>query len=210
METVLLYIGKQIALDFGFKLARKVLKIFACVVLGAAIVAGSCTGASLLTVSTLGTQAVMAETGDAELDEGNLIVGPLPNVRLDAPGFVSDAQRFALALDAWGDVGLAIIATAISFAEDDNGNPARMSGANFDGSHDLGLWQINSQHWRKFGGQAALEIPTNNAAAAHAIYLGSGWCAWSTYESSCGRGHTGSYRGNLACARLLSTGSSCR
>lgn len=120
-------------------------------------------------------------------------------------GFVSDFQRFQLAIAAGWNPADAITAVAISIAEDNSGDPAALSGANFDNSRDLGLWQINSGWWPKFGGQHALIDPFTNAQAAHAIYGLQGWCAWSTYETSCpARGHTGSWRTFLDRARAAS------
>lgn len=118
---------------------------------------------------------------------------PVPVIPTLAAGFITDVERFALARVVGWSISDAYTAVAISIAEDGSGDPARLSPANRDGSHDLGLWQINSGWWPQFGGQTALENPMNNALAAFAIYQRQGWCAWSTYESSCGPGHVGSY-----------------
>jgi Lysozyme like domain len=127
-------------------------------------------------------------------------IGFVPTVS----AFVTDAERFALALAAgWSTVD-AITATALSIAEDSSGDPAALSTPNKDGSRDLGLWQINSGWWPSLGGQAALIIPINNARAAYAIYHRQGWCAWSTYATQCGPGHTGSYLSFLCRAQLAS------
>ena len=126
---------------------------------------------------------------NAPVDPGNL--NPIV-------GNVSDAQRFQLARLAGWSVADAIIATAISIAENGSGNPAALSGVNWNGSRDLGLWQINSGWWPQFGGQQALIDPWRNAQAAYYIKGRQGWCAWSTYDASCGPGHTGSYRAFLA------------
>lgn len=116
-------------------------------------------------------------------------------------GHVTDAQRYQLARAA-GFVGAdAVTATALSIAEDGSGDPAALSAANRDGSRDLGLWQINSGWWPQFGGQQALTDPANNAHAAYVIYGRQGWCAWSTYEASCGPGHNSAYRAFLDRAR---------
>ncbi len=130
--------------------------------------------------------------------------------RLITPGFITDAQRYQLALAAGWSPAQAIIATAISIAENSSGSAAALSGTNFDGSRDLGLWQINSGWWPQFGGHDALIVPINNARAGVVIFGRQGWCAWSTYEQSCGRGHTGSYSAYLACARAISEGATCR
>lgn len=136
-----------------------------------------------------------------------IIEAPSPTDPLDLAsiqGSVSDAQRFQLARTAGWAVEDAIIAVAISIAEDGSGNPAALSGLNSNGSRDLGLWQINSQWWAQFGGQSALIDPWRNAQAAYYIKGRQGWCAWSTYLASCGPGHTGSYAAYLARARAAS------
>lgn len=120
-------------------------------------------------------------------------------------GFVSDAQRFVLARAAGWPIDEAITATAISIAEDGSGDPAALSGVNFNGSRDLGLWQINSGWWARFGGQSALIDPITNARAGNAIYHLQGWCAWSTFDTNCpGGGHTGAYRAFMDRARRAS------
>jgi hypothetical protein len=113
-------------------------------------------------------------------------------------GRVSDVQRYQLARTVGWDFQGGVIATAISIAENGSGDPAALSGLNRNGSRDLGLWQINSGWWPQFGGQQALTDSLNNARAAISIYGRQGWCAWSTYESSCGAGHTGTYRQFMA------------
>lgn len=144
--------------------------------------------------------------------KGNNAVPPALVVDTSAPqidpadlapivGVVSDAQRYQLARLAGWNVEDAILATAISIAENGSGNPAALSGVNFNGSRDLGLWQINSAWWPQFGGQAALIDPWRNAQAAYYIKGRQGWCAWSTYLASCGPGHTGSFAAFLARAR---------
>lgn len=117
-------------------------------------------------------------------------------------GNVTDVQRYQLARAAGWTAEQAVLAAAISIAENGSGNPAALSAENFDKSRDLGLWQINSGWWPRFGGSAALIVPVNNASAAHTIYTLQGWCAWSTYDASCGRGHTGSYRAFMARAEV--------
>lgn len=144
----------------------------------------------------LGQRAVTA--GGAPVDVGTLPVGEQPQV--------SDEQRYALAVAAGWSAAQAIIATAISIAEDGSGNPNALSGANYDGSRDFGLWQINSGWWPQFGGMAALAVPAVNARAAYAIYQRQNWCAWSTYERSCGPGHTGSYAAFMGRAERVANG----
>jgi Lysozyme like domain len=141
----------------------------------------------------------------------------LPDIPLD--GGVTDAQRFELAVGAGFGLEEGVIATAISIAENCTirapgapggclGDPAAHSPPNFDGSVDLGLWQINSSHWAEFGGREALIRPTVNAHAAFVLRGRQGWCAWSTYGDvqTCGRGHTNSYLAFLARARIAAAG----
>jgi hypothetical protein len=116
-------------------------------------------------------------------------------------GMVSDVERFLLARAAGFSPLDAITATAISIAEDGSGNPAAMSGRNDNGTYDFCLWQVNSSWWPRFGGQAALADPQTCAHAAFIIYGIQGWCAWSTFEASCGKGHTGAYAAFLGRAR---------
>ena len=144
----------------------------------------------------------------APVDVGNIPLGdslprqqPAPGPAPVVPsGFVSDIDRARLAVAA-GFTELDI-AVAISLAENGSGDPTALSAPNFDGSRDLGLWQINSGWWPQFGGQQALTVPINNARAAYAIYQRQGWCAWSTYNASCGRGHNGAYIPLLPRARV--------
>jgi Lysozyme like domain len=138
-----------------------------------------------------------------------------PGIPLEPPVItgsrVSDAERYQLALAVGFTTEQAITATAISIAEDGSGDPAIMSPQNSNGTYDLGLWQINSSHWKDYGGPQALTVPINNARAAFGIagpHLN--WCAWSTYERSCGRGYTGAYANFLACARAIAAGGTCR
>lgn len=100
-------------------------------------------------------------------------------------GHVTDAQRFQLARVAGFSHADAIIATAISIAENGSGNPAATSGRNDNGTYDLGLWQINTIWWAQFGGPEVLRDPWRNAQAAYYIKGRQGWCAWSTYGPGC-------------------------
>ncbi len=127
-------------------------------------------------------------------------------IPVTAHGFVDDRQRYILARAAGWTPDEAVTATAISIAEDGSGDPAALSGANWDGSRDLGLWQINSGWWPQFGGSDALVDPLTNARAGHVIYQRQGWCAWSVYEARCGPGHTGAYSAFLARARNAAFG----
>jgi|SRR6185437_11354270 len=117
--------------------------------------------------------------------------GPAP-IQIVAQGAVTDLQRFQLALNAGWNFTDAIIATAISIAEDGSGNPTIMSPPNImrDGSktYDFCLWQINSSWWAQFGGQQALADPQTCANAAHVIWSHGGWNQWCTYPGGCGGG----------------------
>jgi Lysozyme like domain len=106
------------------------------------------------------------------------------NLNLNA-GALSDAQRFQLARLAGFSQQDAILATAISIAENGSGNPAAMSAINRNGTYDLGMWQINTIWWAQFGGRDALIDPWRNAQAAYYIKGRQGWCAWSTYGPGC-------------------------
>lgn len=121
---------------------------------------------------------------------------------LSGHGYVSDMQRYQLARFVGWDREQAILAVAISIAENGSGNPAALSGENKNHTRDLGLWQINTIWWAQFGGPQALSDPLANARAAFYVFGRQGWCAWSTYEASCGAGHTGAYRAHTPRARL--------
>lgn len=130
--------------------------------------------------------------------------GPLPT----GLGRVTDVGRYQLAVAVGFIPGEdAILATALSIAENGAGDPAAMSPANWNGTRDLGLWQINSIHWPKYGGPVALTDPLTNARAAFGIAgPNRNWCAWSTYEVRCGVGYTGTYRSFMDRARRAALG----
>ena len=88
--------------------------------------------------------------------------------------------------------------------------PAAISPPNWNKTFDLGLWQINSSHWGQSaacGSRDELVVPINNARCAMSI-LGPGlnYCAWSTFEASCGVGHTSAYRAFMAGASQIAQG----
>jgi cell wall-associated NlpC family hydrolase len=114
-------------------------------------------------------------------------------------GSINDAQRYQLALAAGFRGEDAIIATAVSIAENGSGKLDALSA-----TRDLGLWQINEVHWAQFGGAEALKDPYRNAQAAFSIWRSSGWCAWYTYETSCGPHHRATYRQHLTRAQQAS------
>jgi hypothetical protein len=167
----------------------------------------------LLLVATVGGLQALA-TGAATFVP-RPVVEPesVVSVPVSAPpiaGVVSDVQRFVLAINAGWSPADAITATALSIAEDGSGNPAAMSPRNSNGTYDFCLWQVNSAWWPQFGGEQALSDPQTCANAAHVIYLRQGWCAWSTYERSCGAGHTGAYLAFVSCARAIAEGTACK
>lgn len=86
-----------------------------------------------------------------------------------------------------------VMATAIALAES-GGNTAAI-GYDNDGSHDVGLWQINSIHGYS---DAAMQDPAQNAAAAYSISSsGTNWSPWSTFG-------TGAYLKYMATAMSVS------
>lgn len=121
---------------------------------------------------------------------GSVVTGDIPV----GAGPVSDAVRYQLARQAGFTHEDAVLAVAISIAENGTGNPAAQSQQNQDGTYDLGLWQINTRWWAQFGGRDALVDPWRNAQAAYSIKGRQGFCAWFTYDRNCGPNHTSSYR----------------
>jgi soluble lytic murein transglycosylase-like protein len=65
-----------------------------------------------------------------------------------------------------------------------HGNPQAFNPSNYDGSNDAGLMQINSIHVQSglIGDQERFN-PEANMRAAYAIYRGSGFTAWSSFNS---------------------------
>jgi hypothetical protein len=70
------------------------------------------------------------------------------------------------------------IMAAIAMAES-SGNPKAIDNDS-NGTHDVGLWQINSVHGYS---DADMEIPSKNVAAAKAVFDSQGYGAWATYNS---------------------------
>lgn len=66
----------------------------------------------------------------------------------------------------------------------ESGCRANATNQNTDGSNDVGAFQINSIHVRSglISDQARFD-PAQNVKAAYAIYRGSGWTAWASYNS---------------------------
>lgn len=74
------------------------------------------------------------------------------------------------------------VATAVMRAES-GCNPTATNKANRNGSVDRGLFQVNSVHKAKVGNLDDLYDPATNIRIAYRVYLGSGWKAWSVYNS---------------------------
>lgn len=100
---------------------------------------------------------------------------------------VTDYERYQYAQQAGFSGDNAVIATALSIAENAGGDPRAKSGVNDNKTFDWGLWQINSNWFAKFGGQEALADPLTNARAAFEIFKIQGFNAWCTYwPTGCG------------------------
>lgn len=138
--------------------------------------------------------------------------GTAITINPSAGGLTSIFERYQLATSAGFQGQNAIIAVAVSLAEDDNGDPARQH-RNDDGSIDTCLWQINSRNAAEFGGIEALKTPTICAHAAFVIFSRAhGFCPWFTYDTACDPPgvhlHTGAYASHLADAALAAVQSS--
>lgn len=112
--------------------------------------------------------------------------GP-PMQPVPVSGAVTDLQRFELALNAGWNAADAVIATAISIAENGAGIPTLASPQNKNGSFDYCLWQVNSSWFYMFP-QQWLSDPQNCANAAFYIWQHGGWNRWCTYPGGCGGG----------------------
>lgn len=64
-----------------------------------------------------------------------------------------------------------------------HGNTQAYNGSNYDGSNDAGLMQINSVHVTSGLSDKDRYDPVKNMSAAYAIYKGSGFKAWSTFNN---------------------------
>lgn len=105
------------------------------------------------------------------------------------------AQQIAGAASAAGFSGSNLtIAVAVALAES-GGNPNAINN-NTNGSTDYGLWQINTVHGSLLN-QGNKFDPTDNAKMAYVVWKGSGWSAWTTYN-------TGAYRAFMGKAALAS------
>lgn len=77
-------------------------------------------------------------------------------------------------------------AAAVALAESSGNEVATHTNRN--GSTDYGLWQINSVHRDLLAGKNWRD-PATNAQLAYAVWKGSGWRAWTTYNSGAYRQH---------------------
>jgi hypothetical protein len=102
-------------------------------------------------------------------------------------GSISIPDRYALAVAAGFAAGDdAIKMTTISLYECGNCNMEEVNA-----SGDVGLWQINSQHWPTYGGPDILKNPPAAARAAYGIWKGvgggeAGFRQWCVYPHGCG------------------------
>lgn len=200
-----------VVLALKFELFKRMARIGVAILLGIVCVAfigcQSATQTIFIEEMQPGGRANVGASGSSSIIGPGGVVTTLPgSTRADFGAVLSDAERYRVATEVGFSPSDAIIAVAISIAENGTGDPSRMSTRNQNGTYDLGLWQINSgtDNWARFGGQHALEDPLTNARAARTIYLSQGWCAWYVYEPSCDPYHTGSYRANLDRAREAS------
>lgn len=115
---------------------------------------------------------------------------------------LSDAQIALVASQAGFRGSDLPIAVAVALAES-GGDSNAINTANSDGSTDHGLFQINSVHADLLS-KGSWANPNDNARMAYAVWHGSGWQAWSTYNN-------GKYllfmgRGRAAASRLENSG----
>lgn len=74
--------------------------------------------------------------------------------------------------------------TALAVCQAESGGRADAHNpANYNGTDDKGLFQINSVHVGRLIGDEDRFNPELNVAAAYSIYLGSGWRAWSAFNN---------------------------
>jgi hypothetical protein len=71
------------------------------------------------------------------------------------------------------------IAVAVALAESGGRTDARLTSSVED---SIGLWQINTKAHPQFD-KVRLTEAVYNAQAAHSVWAGSGWGAWTTYTS---------------------------
>lgn len=90
----------------------------------------------------------------------------------------SYSQLQQLWIQNGGSPSFAPIAAAVALAES-GGNPNAVSKANYDGSVDRGLWQINSIH----GAKSTLDVTGNTRAAIIISSNGTNWNPWTVYKT---------------------------
>lgn len=91
------------------------------------------------------------------------------------------AQQIAGAAQQAGFTGNdLVIAVAVAFAE--SGGNTEAVNHNANGSTDYGLWQINTVHGSLLN-QGDKFNPIDNARMAFTVFKGSGWRAWTTYNT---------------------------
>lgn len=92
------------------------------------------------------------------------------------------------------------IITAVAVALAESGGRIDATNANLNGTTDYGVWQINSVHAALFD-QYPDWWTISNAQMAFAVFRGSGWKAWTTYNS-------GAYQLYMGRARTAATDAS--
>jgi hypothetical protein len=119
---------------------------------------------------------------------GLVSVAPVPTVdgRV-ASGNLSAVQRYQLALSVGFSPAEAVMALAVTLAENGPGNPNAVNQNTPPALPDYGLWQINGTHAAMAGGVQNLFDPVTNARVSLALSRsGSGWLQWCTVPHGCG------------------------
>ncbi len=102
-------------------------------------------------------------------------------------GNLSPTQRYQLALSVGFTRDEAVMALAVSLAENGPGNPNAINQNKPPALPDYGLWQINGIHAAMAGGVQNLFDPVTNARVTLALSRsGSGWLQWCTVPHGCG------------------------
>ena len=102
-------------------------------------------------------------------------------------GSFSAAMRYQLALSVGFSPAEAVMAVAVSLAENFAGDPNAVNHNGGGRGDDIGLWQINDAHAAMAGGRQNLFDPVVNARVALALSRsGSGWLQWCTVPHGCG------------------------
>jgi len=102
----------------------------------------------------------------------------------------------------WADDLVAAEAVAVAWHESRGDPQATNSVGNTPaGSVDRGMWQFNS-HWHPEVTDTCAFDPACSTAAAHALWLKSGWSPWSAYSSGAYRPFLANAKGAVLTARL--------